>query len=1199
MARRLIRKRFIIGLVLALLLGLVLTPNPWRDRAAGWGMKKVLHHFLGRPVAWSSLRLIGLPPHLEVRDLEVAPFVRARFVSITPSTTLTASSIYISGLEVDLSGELSGRAPGAPKGHPLRILFLHRLAVADARIKLKETSIPLSGDFHDVSLFTAGERGFLWIRRGALGIQDYPPIELTLRTGFKPDGEALRVEPLVLKGPGLALRGSGRVAGASPYLDLALDLDAPVRPWIHWFGGEIDADARARLKATLRLDDERFLLRGNGDASQAALFGHPLDPFGVEFTIETAGPKRVLDASLKGSQGVLAAHLDLHSPVRIESRLELSQVSLARLLTLFSVPVPAYELPVDARADFAFSGTAIHDGVGALRLEGAEGRLRLDADLRGLGFESFTARLTDAGLDLDAAGSLPFNAVDPVEIRGALHRSDLESVQRFLAPFLPDFGVLSGCAEGDFALGRSFGDPRLEMEARLDGVRLFGLDWGSGPVAFTVTRPEPFAVSRLDLALGGGTIRAAGALAGGFDFQYDDWPWSAPFLMTLSGRGHMDFSPALAIRGEVDRADISVLPVKVDRIHAGFTYDGTTLNLDPLQAWAGDGTFAGEGEFAGAFHLRGGLRDFRIADGVAATGDFQASFGAVLTGRAQVVLSGEGAPFPLDLDADLGDRDGFLRLSTQGYGRLDARLTQEPRGRIAVEGSLEGIQPAGLPVRVEPPVRAAIRLVGDPFDPASWTGGVRVPPFEILQDEFRYRVREELALDLDHGKVTLGRTEIEHDWGFIELSGALQLTEGLPFEADVKADFGDDLVQRLFPDVEYSGFATMDLHAARRERSLELNGELRLDGFYLKVKPIRLILDKPEVRISFQRNRVILDRLEARTGEGRLGAHGEAFLGRKGELLAANVAFDARDLTLRYPEGFRLLLDGDGELVVTRKNSTLSARVTLQDGLYTKDIDLVAELKRALASEQIAPQASRLPDVRLAVEIVIPGTMRFNNQLLDVTGSGRLQIAGTLAHPVVLGALETLPGSRVNFGGVQYQILRATVQFNNPHAFDPSLDLLAEATIQSYLVRLGLSGPLSRLQTQLTSTPYLTEADIFSLLATGAPGRENQQAVATGAASLLVSQQLSQRLSRTTASMLGIDRVRIDPVVGETSLTGARLTLSKQITRDCLFSYTYNSDVNKQDIVALECTVAGNAFLNLMQEDDGSYSLQLMKREKF
>jgi hypothetical protein len=1199
MARRLIRKRFIVGLVLALLVALALTPNPWRDRAASWGLRQVLAGALGRDIAWKSLRVVGLPPRLEVRGLELTPFVKARFVAIAPSTSLVSSSIFVSGLEVDLSGPLTGGPPKAAKGPPVKFIFFHRLTLTDVTLKLRETTVPLSGDFRQVSLFTMGERGFLWVRSAQAGIRHYPPIHFSLRAGFGPDGAALRLDRLAVRGPDFRITGSGRLAGASPQLDCALSVEAPAQAWLDRFGAGIDFQSEIRLKTALRLEDGRLLIRGDGACAAPVLFHRPLEPFMIDFTLESAGPKRTLDAALRGSAGALEARLDLHPPVRIESRLALQGVGLKRLLETFSVPAPAFDLPVDVRAEHLLFGSAIDDAVGSVTVSDPGGRVRIEAGLRGLGFEAFSVRIQGGGLDLDAAGSLPFNDTDPVEIQGALHRSDLEALQRFLSPFLPDFGALSGCIDGRFTVSRSFSDPLLSVEAWLDQVRLLGLDWGSGPVAFTVTRRDPFAVRGLALALGGGALRARGGLASGFDFQHENWPWTLPFPMTLSGTGHLDLLPAFAVRGEVDQARLPFLPFDLDRVHAAYAFDGAALTLHSLTAGSGEGSFSGSGEFTDAFRLRGTLRRFPLAEGMAADGDLHAEFGAVLTGGMRLIVAGEAPPFPLEVDADLGTDGGRLRVATRGFGVLDARLDQIGGGRLGVEGTLAGIALEGLPAEIDPPANGSLRLAGDPFDPATWSGSLRLPPFELLQGEFRYRVPKGLELSLERGVLSLARIDIEHDWGFLELSGRAQLSEGFPFEADLKADFGDDLVGQLFPDLAYSGFASMDLHAQRRERSLELDGELRVDGYYLHIKPVRLMLEKPEARITFRRNRISLERLDARTGEGTFQAHGEVFLGRRGEVLAANLGFQGEDLLLRYPEGFRFLLDGSGDLVLTPGSKALTAKVVLQEGLYSRDLDLVSELKKAFASEKPLAPASRLPDIRLGVEISIPGTLQFRNQLLEITGSGRLQVTGTLPKPVVLGSLETLPGSRVNFGGVQYQILRASVAFNNPHQFDPILDVLAEATVQSYLIRLALSGPTSRLQTRLTSTPYLTEADIFSLLATGAPGRDGDQVVATGAASLLVSQQLSQRLTRSTSSWLGVDRVRIDPVIGETSITGARLTLAKQITRDCLFSYTYNSDVNKGDIIALECTVAGNAFLNLMQEDDGSYSLQLMKREKF
>ena len=47
------------------------------------------------------------------------------------------------------------------------------------------------------------------------------------------------------------------------------------------------------------------------------------------------------------------------------------------------------------------------------------------------------------------------------------------------------------------------------------------------------------------------------------------------------------------------------------------------------------------------------------------------------------------------------------------------------------------------------------------------------------------------------------------------------------------------------------------------------------------------------------------------------------------------------------------------------------------------------------------------------------------NQMMDLAASGRLQVAGTLPKPVVLGQVETLPEGRIYFNGVQYTIVRA------------------------------------------------------------------------------------------------------------------------------------------------------------------------------
>ena len=166
----------------------------------------------------------------------------------------------------------------------------------------------------------------------------------------------------------------------------------------------------------------------------------------------------------------------------------------------------------------------------------------------------------------------------------------------------------------------------------------------------------------------------------------------------------------------------------------------------------------------------------------------------------------------------------------------------------------------------------------------------------------------------------------------------------------------------------------------------------------------------------------------------------------------------------------------------------------------------------------------------------------------------------------------------------------------NPQNFDPIIEMEATTNIRSYLIHLKVKGTLSHLAFQFSSEPYLTEADIISLLATGKVASQEKGTWLSGA-SLLLSQQISEELSKRSSSIFGLDRIRIEPVFGESNITTAKITALKQLNPNCTLSYTYNPVENQKDIISLECNVSQDTYLNLIQEEDGTYLIQIFHRK--
>jgi autotransporter translocation and assembly factor TamB len=114
---------------------------------------------------------------------------------------------------------------------------------------------------------------------------------------------------------------------------------------------------------------------------------------------------------------------------------------------------------------------------------------------------------------------------------------------------------------------------------------------------------------------------------------------------------------------------------------------------------------------------------------------------------------------------------------------------------------------------------------------------------------------------------------------------------------------------------------------------------------------------------------------------------------------------------------------------------------------------------------------------------------------------------------------------------------------------------------------LEVTGTPTTLKAELTSDPYLAQADIVTMLLTGRKIEELQgtyASVASEQALGYVSGQLSERVLKEAGNVLGLDTIRIDPVTvaGQTDLA-ARLTVAKEITKG--FSFIYSQNLNSAE----------------------------------
>ncbi|MDH3746150.1 MAG: translocation/assembly module TamB, partial [Acidobacteriota bacterium] len=149
-------------------------------------------------------------------------------------------------------------------------------------------------------------------------------------------------------------------------------------------------------------------------------------------------------------------------------------------------------------------------------------------------------------------------------------------------------------------------------------------------------------------------------------------------------------------------------------------------------------------------------------------------------------------------------------------------------------------------------------------------------------------------------------------------------------------------------------------------------------------------------------------------------------------------------------------------------------------------------------------------------------------------------------------------------------------------------------------------GAFDRLTIDLASNPPLADLEVLALLtgsraSLGPAGAfEGTRAADTvGAESFLYGQATSlvaQRFNR----LFGLDEFRIDPLTSSTgSLSSARVTVGKQLSRDLAATYSWDPSETEDEILELEWSVSRSLVLVLTQNGDGTYALDARWEKAF
>jgi len=374
---------------------------------------------------------------------------------------------------------------------------------------------------------------------------------------------------------------------------------------------------------------------------------------------------------------------------------------------------------------------------------------------------------------------------------------------------------------------------------------------------------------------------------------------------------------------------------------------------------------------------------------------------------------------------------------------------------------------------------------------------------------------------------------------------------------------------------------------------VQLNGAVEVKGHLLPIPGFAHALTDYSALLLVKNTDVSIRSFQGKIADGPIQGSGELSFA-EGKFKAADVRLEGTNMQLSVFERTRSKADGQMRFSFKDGMAVLEGDFNLKEVLWKREFwEKFSFSSAAYTSDN---SYGWLNDLKLNIRLRARDNVWAENSLGRIRARLDLTISGTVANPVITGEIDAISGT-VYFQDRDFNVIRGRLSFFNPLVIDPYIDFLGETYVKDYHVLFSLSGLISNLKPEFSSSPSLPQEEILSLLALG---ESYQRRYSFDAAQMSTASLISYELAKKPESLLSLDRFRLDPfLMGSTSELTARLTVGKRLSRNFLILYSTNLATQREEIVRLEWELTGGLSLVAIRNELGRVSLDLKIRKRF
>jgi len=351
-----------------------------------------------------------------------------------------------------------------------------------------------------------------------------------------------------------------------------------------------------------------------------------------------------------------------------------------------------------------------------------------------------------------------------------------------------------------------------------------------------------------------------------------------------------------------------------------------------------------------------------------------------------------------------------------------------------------------------------------------------------------------------------------------------------------------------------------------------------------------------------------IQNLTGESGGGKIALAG--FVGFTGSALNYNLQATATRVRTRY-SGASVVSSAALRLTGSSEHSLLAGGVTVQRIAYESSGDIGSMLANA-SSPPSTPKAPSgiIAGLKLDIHILTAPDLRvMTTYARRLQVEADLRVRGTAANPGVIGHVMVTNGQLVFFGN-EYTVNTGTINFYNPTAIQPVLNVSLETNAQGVDVTIGVSGPINNLKLSYRSDPPLTFEQIVELLAVNkTPSTDPtiaanqpappQQSFSQMGESAILGQAVANPLASRIQRVFGISQFKIDPSFqGSNGQPSARVTLQQQITNNITFTYITDVTQTNSEIIRVEWAFTPRFSAVALHDYNGNVNVQFFYKFK-